>query len=180
MNILQIVAQIALILTLLVVIWYTWETHLLRRLQIRPALIVTVDLDNDALIIQNVGSSVALNVEIPDFKGLELMISTKPNWLNFLGVDEEHLIRLKSQDPQWVGLAFTAIFAKAPLWILLRYQDIDGHTYETQTQVTSKRTEIIYTRRIRFWSKWSWSYLQQKISELIKASKSLLHRVKIP
>lgn len=152
-TILQIASQIALILTLVVVVWYTAETHLLRRLQIRPALIVTADLDNDALVVRNLGSSVALNLEIPDFKGLELMISAKPNWLDFLGVNREHLIRLKSQDPQWVGLAFTAIFADGPLRILLRYQDIDGHSYETQTEVTSNRTRVVYSRRIGFWSK---------------------------
>jgi hypothetical protein len=152
-SILQIASQIALILTLVVVIWYTAETHLLRRLQIRPALIVTADLDNDALVVRNLGSSVALNLEIPDFEGLGIMISAKPNWLDFLGVNRDHLIRLRSQDPQWVGLAFTAIFADGPLRILLRYQDIDGHSYETQTEVTSKRTKIVYSRRIGFWSR---------------------------
>jgi hypothetical protein len=148
MNILEILAQVSLILTLAVVAWYSWETHMLRRLQIRPALILTVDLDNDAMLIRNVGSSAALNVEIPDFRGLSQVISARPNWLDFLEVGQKVTIGLRF--PQGSpGMAFEAIFAKDALQILLRYQDIDGHSYETQTHVTSKGSKILYTRRVR-------------------------------
>lgn len=152
MNILQIAAQFALIATLGAVIWYTVETHLLRRLQVRPSLVLTADLDNGALLIRNVGTSAALNVEIPDFQGgLSQMISAGPNWLDFLQVGDKRTIDLRFP-PGSPGMALEAIFAEG-LLILLRYQDIDGQSYETQTQVTSKRTEILHTRRIRFWSR---------------------------
>ncbi|HXH49491.1 MAG TPA: hypothetical protein VNM47_09110 [Terriglobia bacterium] len=152
-SILQIASQVALILTLGVVIWYTAETHLLRRLQVRPALILTLNLSGNELFIRNVGSSAALNVEIPNFKGIQLMISASPDWLDFLTVNGQQTIMLCSQATNWVGMDYTVVLAKGPLRILLRYQDIDGHSYETQTEVTSKGTKILYTRRIGFWSK---------------------------
>ena len=153
MTTLQIASQIALILTLCVVIWYTAETHLLRRLQIRPALILTLNLSGNELLIRNVGSSAALNVEIPDFKGIQLMISASPDWLDFLTVNGQQRIMLCSRAANWVGMDYTVVLAEGPLQILLRYQDIDGHSYETKTEVTSNGTRIMYSRRIRSWSK---------------------------
>ena len=151
---LEIAAQFALILTLIVIAWYTWETHLLRRLQVRPALILTADLQTNTLYLRNVGNSAALNIEIPDFQGAHQTIAARPNWLNFLGVNEQRGIGVHLPPGGLGGLDFEAIFAGGPLRIPLRYQDIDGHPYETLTEVTTQRTHIAYTRRIRRWREW--------------------------
>jgi hypothetical protein len=155
-NLLHIAAQVTLILTLFVVAWYTWETHLLRRLQIRPALIVTVDLDNNALFVRNLGSSAALNIEIPDFQGAAQIISANPGWFDFLQANEHREIGLRSPIAKWQGLVFETVLADGPLLIFLRYQDIDGISYETETEVSLKRTRIVYTRRVSLWPKWAW------------------------
>ncbi len=149
-SVLSVVGQIALVLTLFAVVWYTTETHLLRRLQIRPALLLSVDISSNQLCLQNVGSSAALNVQISDFKGYSKgtrrPIPVHPNWFPVLSVNDQRTLETLPQDR--VGLAFVAIFADAPLQLLLSYEDIDGRSYRTLAEVDTKRTRIVYTRRV--------------------------------
>ncbi|RJP79505.1 MAG: hypothetical protein C4522_10375 [Desulfobacteraceae bacterium] len=146
---------IAVVLTGVVLIWYTIETQLLRKesqkqteIQIRPFVIV--ELKNRKFYLKNLGHGPALNVKIRP-----VQVSSEESIIIKFGetvptINPGETIELKVEgfhhgNP--TGDFFTAHlnpeYANRNLSIFIDYQNIDLVQYTTRERVSPKKWEIV-------------------------------------
>ena len=146
---------IAIALTGLIVIWYTWETMLLRQtavvqreLQTRPFVIFLGDVGN--FRVENLGASPALGVIIQAVKytedGIDLLIEF-PTTVPILHGGETLPIETKvTINGRKIDAAFAAHidpkYAEIEVAIAISFRSIEGKAYKL-AQVTAPRSMTI-------------------------------------
>lgn len=146
---------IAVVLTGLVLIWYTIETQLLRKesqkqteIQIRPFVIV--ELKNRKFFLKNIGQGPALNVSVRP-----VQVSSDEQIIIKFGdmiptINPGETIELKAEGfhkGNSTGDFFTAHlnpeYANRNLSIFIDYQNIDLKSYSTRERVSPKKWAIV-------------------------------------
>lgn len=149
----------AIIISGFMLIWYSWETRLLRVIasdqkdqQIQP--LVVYENKNAGHYIKNIGSGVALNISID-----KIMIgSSQDTWIIFpkptlvLSPDQESQIDgdffLKGNKLSDInGTAhLNTGFAVQTSTLVIRYQNIQGRKYLTKQKISQGKTQILETK----------------------------------
>jgi len=145
----------AVILTGFVLIWYTWETMLLRRVaflqreaQLRPFVVFRKEIDN--YVVENIGNGAALDVHI-DKVGMEAP-GTKleirfPNHLALLrpgavaNVEIEVHINGKESDPVFAA-HLDPRYAILDVDIHIHFSNIEGKNYSLVEVISPKTLSI--------------------------------------
>jgi len=145
---------VAVALTGAIIIWYTWETNLLRseaqrqiEIQLRPFVVVIPG--NKKFRISNIGNGPALNVSIEDVlvdPNLDISIHF-PDYISFLSKGETvdvHAESYKRGKP--VGDFFNAhlnpSYANQTLLLKIEFQNVEEQRYSVEERVSPEKMQI--------------------------------------
>ena len=170
-TILDIITTVFLLVTLIVLIIYTYQTYRLRQettkqteLNLRPFIIISVFEDSAALsqrlVYRNIGHSHALDVETEPFDA-EAYLLNFGKW-GLIESDEQKDLKLKGEGKNGVSDALiqavpTPSFTpkeldefddERELILNIHYKNIEKVSYQTQVKISRKGIEIISTGKI--------------------------------
>jgi hypothetical protein len=154
-------STVAIILTGAILIWYTWETNLLRleaqrqtELQLRPFVIIVPV--KGGFQLRNIGNSPALNISIADIL-LDSEFDVKinfPDYIPFLRKDDNTVIKAEGyKKGKPAGDFFNAHlykeYANRSLKIVITFHNLESQTYIVEETVSPGKMTIdgIHSRR---------------------------------
>ena len=146
---------VAIILTGIIIIWYTIETKLLRyetqkqtEIQIKPFIILKIK--DGEFILHNIGHGPALNVKIQPVQvsSREEIVIRFEEAFPTLKPDESISIKAQSfRKGKSAGDFFLAHldpkYANRNLNVVIEYQDINMHAFSTKERISPQKKKII-------------------------------------
>jgi len=147
-------STIAIILTGAILIWYTWETNLLRmeahrqnEIQLRPFVLLVPEQEQFQL--RNIGNGTALNVSIQDVqicKDPDVRIHF-PDHVPFLNKDEAIVVTAEGyKEGKPAGDFFNAHlysdYSNRTLGLIIEFQNVDSQTYIVEETVSPGKMTI--------------------------------------
>ena len=146
----------AVVLTGLVIIWYTMETHILRRetqrqteIQQRPFVIIKYE--DHGFVLSNIGNGPAFNVKVQDVN----IASNEGFYIKFAEplpvLDKGESSRIKAEGFHWGNKSsedflfahFDPEYANQTLSVEMQFQDMDMKKYSCKERVSPGTKEII-------------------------------------
>ncbi len=146
---------VAVVLTGLVVIWYTMETHLLRRetqrqteIQQRPFVIIKYE--DHGFVLSNIGNGPAFNVSVKDVD----ISSTEGFYIKFAEtqpvLNRGKSSPIKAEGFQWGDSLGDFLFAhldpkyaNQTLTVEIHFQDMDMKKYTSKERISPGTIEIV-------------------------------------
>ncbi|MDA8103948.1 MAG: hypothetical protein M0Z71_01080 [Nitrospiraceae bacterium] len=147
-------ATVAIIITGAILIWYTWETYLLRaeaqrqtELQLRPFVIVIPE--HNSFQLRNIGNGAALNISVADVQ-IDNAFDVKihfPDHIIFLSKENTTSIKAEGyRNGSPVGDFFNAHlyqeYANRSLRLVIEFQNVESQTYVVEEMVSQKKMTI--------------------------------------
>jgi hypothetical protein len=147
-------STVAIILTGAILIWYTWETYLLRseaqrqtELQLRPFVIIVPE--QNSFQLRNVGNGTALNISVADVlidQAFDVKIHF-PDHISFLSKNDTTSIKAEGyRKGKPAGDFFNAHlykeYANRSLKLVIEFQNVESQTYVVEETVSPEKMTI--------------------------------------